>query len=1816
MVESVQKCLALTEMGSGLMNRIYFMKSKLVGEKRNIYMGPDYLHRFRVMITQNFPKVPSRKKLKEIPGGEAFASNAVNNCRVLSSYRDLVYDMVDFAVNSAAVLTSMPKTSVLHSHFERNREVVQCYLDLLKTYMRVMIFFSTMKEGKTLYALYAASVHYLHHSDEHSKRMSLGGHSIEKKYTENASTLFSHMEDTSRHFVDAFNADLAQFLKSMLLNMRVTLWAGEDLYALEARKVFDPVNATFTKSSNGSDGAHDAEHKQIDRNVLDTQPVAMTLNTESTLDLYSELCSLQAYKESVVFACLAAPSLMLEPDILDLLRHVIEHTMVLPIFRDFNLMIHRTLEDLALAFPDPALDPLITVPKGYKLKTTLKHIARHATMTCAHYHVQRRTYLTAVLARVHSLIQQSPGLVGPKMPLITAVASLAREEVLWYYRHLGKVKIRKDCKKFHDPSLYVAYDIAELVGELCRLTTAVRQHQKIIINYYSEYLSGSHFKKLISLLETVSQQIDARLKDYPEGTGPLSDQDNKDELRYLKSIMNPMVEDLVRATTMFSQRPDFRAIHENTKGNGTSSDAANPAHGSNEEKGDANTEEGFDMHLYRMHPDDRALTKELRVLATDPLGGAAGVGGKLLKHDSAMQPGPSDVPLITGDVERLGSLRRNWLAAEDHLNRALEILTLAQKDEQENVKKSDASTVNTRRKDTLRALLSASKLITHMRVLVNHSMFVDSLPVVYEHYFEPHDVWWFRDSFVDSFYDCIEGDSEDGREAKFALAYMWIPSLSARSLHADCPQEAAPMAKAAILVAETMIEDFLTHFGDQFHALCEKVDGLKQQVAPIEAGNRLERMLSAKEEEDAGGETRVAEPYPGFESHPDHKSSIHEHALIKGNVVHLIATANEFGQIQVHDRYYTLPSALVGRAADSIRAHFIPTFFSGFEHSDLNPISDAYRSHKSAIAAFKLITRYADLHESHERSEELYSGGGNDGGNHGTGRSKFFKGAGAMVPLATMDGEGTAAGTAATSHHHHATAGTTFDMGRWYRDLLFSQSSDPCVPFPGTHLPTDMKVGGVNLAWQYSIWFAGMASQIASGRSGLVYLPQVNAIGTLSVVKDVKTQYSVRQSRRKSQTQKHHRGSVETLAYDEEEEGEEKVAATSFLTVGEISSMCRLMGPHGIRTIDTQLLRIMTFMVNTDVRAFLAENEKPLRRLTTRCREKGVLRGVHKDLKGLHRLCDALTTIGFIIVLRRMLYQAQGDVLSSLSPSIADILKSVASVIDPLEAPRGGCAAAADIVSLAGAYGSTTAVDMPVLIALERQCFDPCPVFDKQRVKPAPTSVNFQGSYVSGGVGGGGGRRASVISELSDNESERPTSVRVDVDFRDSRASERTKSMNRSMSSQMYSVSSASPKAFYRSLTSGAAGADGSGTKSTRYIDEWELMPAALASVYLSDLWEHTHYYSAHNAFSHNEHLLPEAISALLLSSMGCDGYAQYLHILKTEQENVAARAAELRSRNNNSPGKGSKGGDDGDGDSDDDESGGANTEVESRRASAATLASASAASIGSKLAKTASTGEYIAAEHAVTNRSLIKDHLKAQTESFLCMTSSILLWVQGRGRLSAQRIMSDAMQSLGGEAETHHMTNNDCDTSAQDSKDLDGALFMGFSRKPVKKAEDAKAAAVAAASAAAARADSSGGSAEEKSNGRGASSSPPRPAVSSSHDDGKKAGSGKSATTPSKKDGKSSGKGKSKKQDKEAGSDSEEDEDVEDKEGDLEDFSMRPVPAMASTLEKFVWLCPVASRSMLESYYPYSLIHTGLSEAALGKLRELDERRPYADKK
>ena len=227
--------------------------------------------------------------------------------------------------------------------------------------------------------------------------------------------------------------------------------------------------------------------------------------------------------------------------------------------------------------------------------------------------------------------------------------------------------------------------------------------------------------------------------------------------------MNPLVEDLVRATTTFGQRPNFKDIHKNNE---------HKREGDNDNAGDK--EEGMEMSLYRMHPEDRKIAQQLREIAEDPLTAATAAAAAA----AANAGGIHAIPLITGDIRRLESFRRNWLAAADHLNRALQILTVESNEDLEGARKGDDTAMQTYKCDVRisTVLMSASQLLAHMRTLVNHSYYVDSMPAIFEHFYEPYEVWWFRDNFIETFYDCIEGESEDGRETKYSLAFLWFPT--------------------------------------------------------------------------------------------------------------------------------------------------------------------------------------------------------------------------------------------------------------------------------------------------------------------------------------------------------------------------------------------------------------------------------------------------------------------------------------------------------------------------------------------------------------------------------------------------------------------------------------------------------------------------------------------------------------------------------------------------------------------------------------------------------------------------------------------------------------------------------------------------------------------------------------------------------------------------------------------------------------------------------------------------------------------------------
>jgi len=104
------RCACLVDMGEGLLARIYHTKSKLASNKRDLYLGGKSFKALRSILVDKFPKIPSLIlfETNTIPGGQRFVSSSVSTCRILSSFRDLMYDLVDFAHAAAKLLLEIP----------------------------------------------------------------------------------------------------------------------------------------------------------------------------------------------------------------------------------------------------------------------------------------------------------------------------------------------------------------------------------------------------------------------------------------------------------------------------------------------------------------------------------------------------------------------------------------------------------------------------------------------------------------------------------------------------------------------------------------------------------------------------------------------------------------------------------------------------------------------------------------------------------------------------------------------------------------------------------------------------------------------------------------------------------------------------------------------------------------------------------------------------------------------------------------------------------------------------------------------------------------------------------------------------------------------------------------------------------------------------------------------------------------------------------------------------------------------------------------------------------------------------------------------------------------------------------------------------------------------------------------------------------------------------------------------------------------------------------------------------------------------------
>ena len=154
---------------------------------------------------------------------------------------------------------------------------------------------------------------------------------------------------------------------------------------------------------------------------------------------------------------------------------------------------------------------------------------------------------------------------------------------------------------------------------------------------------------------------------------------------------------------------------------------------------------------------------------------------------------------------------------------------------------------------------TAFELVKRLRNIAERSLYIDSLESkLIPDYFEPLELWYFHDYFLDSYLRTMRDFSP---ESVAAVSFFRIPEFAVRNLHADCPEERSVLLEAAVSVADQMSLELASHFMALTRNLEMKIGALDAQLYPIEAAYRAERSLIAKK----SGKSYI-EPLPGSES--------------------------------------------------------------------------------------------------------------------------------------------------------------------------------------------------------------------------------------------------------------------------------------------------------------------------------------------------------------------------------------------------------------------------------------------------------------------------------------------------------------------------------------------------------------------------------------------------------------------------------------------------------------------------------------------------------------------------------------------------------------------------------------------------------------------------------------------------------------------------------------------------------------------------------------------------------------------------------------
>ncbi|KAM6928315.1 nck-associated protein 1-like [Xenentodon cancila] len=422
-----EKLTILNERGSGVLIRMNYIKKTCADPKlRPTFLTDKAMEPAIKYINKKFPNIDFRGNNHNLTVIQRQKSELLART---TSYYDSFLDVLEFRDHVYELLNAIDACQCFFD-IVWNFDFTKNYLDLIVTYASVINTLSRIDEKKAMVGMFNCAQEMSNGSSDPAYPR-LGQMFVEYEHPWKKLT-----EEFGPHTRSVTSALLSLNLVYPRRNLPAEQWRSAQLLSL----LSNPAS-------------------MMDPACCDT--------------MTCEYLSMEVMERWIIIGFLLChSSLNTNQASLELWKMALRSGLYITLTRDEMLNIHKVSEDL--------LDNI----KGYSKRIAdIKECREHVLVNCGAMHRERRHFLRGALKELCKVLEDEPGLLGPKALFVFMALSFSRDEVLWLVRHSENMPKIKTLEDYNDNQM------AELLFHMEKLKALVRKYNHVVQRYHVQYLA-------------------------------------------------------------------------------------------------------------------------------------------------------------------------------------------------------------------------------------------------------------------------------------------------------------------------------------------------------------------------------------------------------------------------------------------------------------------------------------------------------------------------------------------------------------------------------------------------------------------------------------------------------------------------------------------------------------------------------------------------------------------------------------------------------------------------------------------------------------------------------------------------------------------------------------------------------------------------------------------------------------------------------------------------------------------------------------------------------------------------------------------------------------------------------------------------------------------------------------------------------------------------------------------------------------------------------------------------------------------------------